>query len=119
MEEWADIFDQCKTAVNSTDSNQGPSQQDEAPSQPFGNHTSGLQGSYIGSAGAFESFKSMPYEDAEDCMFGESDDEGPPMGSNGNQRLPYFGAMADWPIKQMSQLPVSSQNSKTFFTVLA
>ena len=112
MDEWADIFDQCKTAVNGTDSNQGSSQQDEAPSQPFGNHTAGLQGSYTATAGAFESFKSMQYEDAEDCMFGESDDEGPPSSSNGNQRLPYFGAMADWPIKQMSQLPVRCHNSR-------
>ena len=105
MDEWADIFDQCKTAVNGTDPNQGVSQQGEA--QPFGNHVAGPQGSQTGPAGGFESLKSLNYDDAEDCMFGESDDEGAQSSGNGPQRLPYFGAIADWPIKQMPHLPVS------------
>ncbi|KAL0029838.1 hypothetical protein WJX77_003070 [Trebouxia sp. C0004] len=105
MDEWADIFDQCKTAVNGTDVNQGSSQQEEAPAQPFINHMGGQQGPFTATTGAFDSFKSMNYAEAEECMFGESDDEGLPSSSNGSQRLPYFGAIADWPIKQMPHLP--------------
>ena len=110
MDEWADIFDQCKTAVNGTDVNQGSSQQGEAPAQPFINRMGDQQVSFTAATGPFESFKSMGYAEAEDCMFGESDDDGPPSSSNGSQRLPYFGAIADWPLKQMPHLPVSCQN---------
>ena len=107
MDEWADIFDQCKTAVNGTDANQGSRQQEEAPAQPFTNRMGAQRVSFAAPTGAFDSFKSMGYAEAEDCMFGESDDEGPPSSSNGSQRLPYFGAIADWPLKQMPHLPVS------------
>lgn len=104
MDEWADCFDQCKTSGNGTEPNQGSRQQDEP--QAFANHMAASPGSYPGPTGPFETLQTLNHEEAEDCMFGESDDEGPHV-INGAQRLPYFGAIADWPIRQMPHLPVS------------
>ena len=108
MDEWADIFDQCKTAITGSDPSQGGPGQQEDP-RAFAGFMPGPGGAYAGPPnGAFESAKSLNSEEAEDCMFGESDDEGcHSSGNGGPQRLPYFGGIADWPSKQMPHLPVS------------
>ena len=103
MEEWADIFDQCKTAVNGTDKGQGGQHPDP---RSFASFMSRPTGSYVTPEnGAFETVKSLNSE--EDCMFGDSDDEGVQSSGNAPQRLPFFGGIADWPVKQMPHLPVS------------
>lgn len=103
MEEWADIFDQCKTAVNGTDKGQGGQHPDP---RSFASFMSRPTGSYASPAnGAFETMKSLNSE--EDCMFGDSGDEEGQSSGNAPQRLPFFGGIADWPVKQMPHLPVS------------
>ena len=65
--------------------------------------------SFAGAASGFDNLKSLSFEEAEDCMFGaESDEDSVPSSSNGPQRLPYFTAIADWPVKQAPQMQVSS-----------
>lgn len=107
MDEWADIFDQCKTAIDRSDPSPGAQGQQEDP-KAFAGFMPGPGGTYTGPAnGAFESAKSLNSEEAEDCMFGESDDEECHSSSNGGpQRLPFFGGIAEWPVKQMQHLPV-------------
>lgn len=107
MDEWADIFDQCKTVISGSDPSQG-AQGQQADPRAFAGFMPGPGGAYTGLAnGAFESVKSLNSEEAEDCMFGESDDEECHSSSNGGpQRLPFFGGIAEWPVKQMPHLPV-------------
>ena len=109
MDEWADIFDQCKTAISGSDPSQGGHGQQDDP-RAFAGFMPGPGGVYTGPAnGAFESAKSLNSEEAEDCMFGESDEEECHSSSNGGpQRLPFFGGIAEWPVKQMPYLPVRS-----------
>ena len=108
MNEWADIFDQCKTAVGGSDPSQGVLGQQEDP-RAFASFMPGPGGAYTGPPNVvFQTAKSLNSEDAEDCMFGDSDDEGAEPSSNGGaQRLPYFGGIADWPVKQIPHLSVS------------
>ena len=109
MDDWADIFDQCSIAVNRSDPNHMGSERQQDP-RSFAGFMPGPPGSRAGPVnGAFESIKSLNSEEAEECMFGDSDDEeeGPQSGNNGPQRLPFFGGVADWPVKQMLHLPVS------------
>ena len=108
IDEWADIFDQCKTAASGSDPSQGGSGRQDDP-RAFTSFMPGAGGAYTGPPnGAFETVKSLNSEEAEDCMFGDSDEEGGQSSVNGGaQRLPYFGGVADWPVRPMPHLPVS------------
>ena len=111
MDEWADIFDQCKTAISGSDPSQGAQRQQEGP-RAFAGFMPGPAGPTNGAVG---SAKSLNSEEAEDCMFGESDDEECHPSSNGGpQRLPFFGGIAEWPVKQMPHLPVRFSHVRCF-----
>lgn len=74
MDEWADIFDQCKTAMNGTGQNQAarvPHDQLPIFNVAMTPHL------YVPPGGSmtFESTKSIDSEDVEDCMFGSDEDE--------------------------------------------
>lgn len=78
MDEWADIFDHCKTAMNGT----GPNQAARVPHDQLPTFNMAMTPHlYVppGGSMAFESVKSMNSEDIEDCMFGSDEDEPPEL----------------------------------------
>lgn len=78
MEDWANIFDQCKTAMNGA----GPNQATRVPHDQLPLFNVAMTPHlYVPPAGsmAFESIKSINSEDVEDCMFGSDEDEPPEL----------------------------------------
>ena len=77
MDEWANIFDQCKTAMNGA----GPNQAGRVPHDQLPIFNVAMTPHLYVPPGsmAFESVKSINSEDVEDCMFGSDEDDSPEL----------------------------------------